>query len=295
MNGRDRVGVIGTGIMGEPMARNLLKAGFTVEAFSRTPAKAKELLSLGATWRASPAEVARHCDVVVTMVSDSPDVEAVYLGASGVLEGLSKGQLCIDMSTVAPETVKFVAAEIERCGGRFLDAPVSGGKNGAEAGKLSIMVGGAASDVRRAQPIFDVLGKLTVHCGSVGNGQLTKLCNQILGAVNLLALSETMAFAKKVGLDLNTMHKALSAGAATSWMLENLGPRMIARDFAPMFMIDLQQKDLRIALAVARDKAVSLPGTGLVHQLFASNQERGEGRDGTQALLKTMERLSGIG
>ncbi len=295
MSGRERVGVIGTGIMGEPMARNLLKAGFAVEAFSRTPSKAKELLSLGATWRASPAEVARHSDVVISMVSDSPDVEAVYLGVGGVVEGLSKGQLCIDMSTVAPETVKRVAIEIERRGGRFLDAPVSGGKNGAEAGKLSIMVGGAASDVQRAQPIFDVLGKLTVHCGAVGNGQLTKLCNQILGAVNLLALSETMAFARKVGLDLNTMHKALSAGAATSWMLENLGPRMIARDFAPMFMIDLQQKDLRIALAAAGDKAVSLPGTGLVHQLFASNQAHGEGRDGTQALVKTLERLAGIG
>jgi 3-hydroxyisobutyrate dehydrogenase len=295
MNRRERVGVIGTGIMGEPMARNLLTAGFSVEAFTRTPAKAKELLSLGATWRASPSDLARHCDVVISMVSDSPDVEAVYLGRSGVVEGLSKGQLCIDMSTVAPETVLSVAAQVERRGGRFLDAPVSGGKNGAEAGKLSIMVGGAAADVQRAQPIFDALGKLTVHCGPVGNGQLTKLCNQILGAVNLLALSETIAFAKRAGLDLNTMHKALSAGAATSWMLENLGPRMIARDFAPMFMIDLQQKDLRIALAAARENAVSLPGTGLVHQLFASNQAHGEGRDGTQALLKTLERLSGIG
>ncbi len=238
--------------------------------------------------------LAREVDVVISMVSDSPDVESVYLGPSGVCSGLRDGTLCIDMSTIAPQMAKEVAKEVEKRCGRFLDAPVSGGKTGAESGKLSIMVGGRAEDVTRAQPIFDVLGKLTVHCGPVGNGQLTKLCNQILCALNLLAVSEAMVFARRAGLDPNVMLKAVSAGAAGSWALENLGSRMIARDFAPMFMIDLQQKDLRIALATARENQVSLPGTALASQLLAANQAAGEGREGTQALVKTLERLASL-
>lgn len=294
MSKMERVGVVGTGIMGEPMARNLRKAGFAMDVYSRSPEKAKGLLAEGATWRSSPSDIARHCDVIISMVSDSPDVEAVYLSGGGVVEGLSKGKLCIDMSTIAPETAIHIAGEVERRGGRFLDAPVSGGKTGAESGKLAIMVGGAVEDVARAQSLFDVMGKSTVHCGPVGHGQLTKLCNQILCGLNLLAVSEAMVFARKMGLDPAVMHKAVSTGAAGSWALENLGPRMIRRDFAPMFMIDLQQKDLRIALAAARDKDVSLPGTALAHQLLASNQAHGEGREGTQALVKTIERLAGM-
>ncbi len=290
---RTKVGVIGIGIMGEPMARNLLRAGFEVAVFSRTIARAEKLLAEGARVCRSSADLAQSVEVVISMVSDSPDVEAVYLGSKGVCEGLRGGTLCIDMSTVSPQTALKVAAEIENRGGRFLDAPVSGGKTGAEGGKLAIMVGGDRADVARAQPVFDALGKLTVHCGPVGNGQMTKLCNQILGALNLLAVSEAMVFARAAGLDPATMLKALSAGAASSWMLENLGPRMVARDFAPMFMIDLQQKDLRIALATALEKKVPLPGTSLVSQLLAANQAAGEGREGTQALLKTLERLAG--
>jgi len=291
---RPTLGVIGVGIMGEPMARNLLRAGYRVCVYSRTPSKARQLLAEGAGWEDSPAALAREVDVIISMVSDSPDVEAVYLGRAGVCEGLRGGTLCIDMSTIAPETARAAAAEIEKRGGRFLDAPVSGGKTGAEAGKLSIMVGGRAEDVARAQPIFDVLGKLTIHCGPVGHGQLTKLCNQILCALNLLAVSEAMVFARRLGLDPKVMLKAVSAGAAGSWALENLGSRMIARDFAPMFMIDLQQKDLRIALATARDSAVPLPGTALASQLLAANQAAGEGREGTQAMVKTLERLAGL-
>ncbi len=288
------IGLIGLGIMGEPMARNLLRAGYRVSVHSRTQARARKLLGEGATWKDSPAALAREVDVVISVVPDSPDVEAVYTGPSGVCEGLREGMLCIDMSTVAPETAKAVAAEVEKRGGRFLDAPVSGGKTGAETGKLSIMVGGRQEDLARAQPIFDVLGKLTVHCGPVGNGQLTKLCNQILCAVNLVAVSEAMVFAGRVGLDPSVMLKVVSTGAGGSWALENLGSRMIARDFAPMFMIDLQQKDLRIALATAREKAVPLPGTALASQILAANQAAGEGREGTQAMVKILERLAGI-
>lgn len=288
------VGVIGIGIMGEPMARNLLRAGFTVHVNSRTRARCERICGEGALWGESPAAIAGYCDVIISMVPDSPDVQVVFLGERGLCTKLRRGTLCIDMSTISPDMARNVAKEVEHRGGRFLDAPVSGGKTGAETGKLVIMVGGAAEDIARAQPIFDALGKATIHCGSIGNGQLTKLCNQILCGVNLLAVSEAVVFAKRVGLDPQVMLKAVSGGAAGSWALENLGPRMLNRDFAPMFMIDLQQKDLRITLDTAYAQKAALPGTALVNQLLAANQAAGEGREGTQALVKTIERLASL-
>ncbi len=288
------VGLIGCGIMGEPMARNLMRAGYSVRVCTRTRDKAQALLGEGAVWADSPVALAAESDLVISCVSDSPDVEAVYLGEGGVCESLGAKTLCIDMSTVSPETARRVNEEVRSRGGSFLDAPISGGKTGAESGTLSIMVGGAGEDVERAQPIFDVVGKSTVHCGPVGHGQLTKLCNQILVGLNLLGVSEAVAFAKRVGLDPEVMLRAVSTGAAASWALENLGSRMLKDDFAPMFMIDLQQKDLRIALTTARQKNMPAPGTALVHQLLAANQAAGEGREGTQALVKTIERLAQI-
>ena len=288
-----RIGLIGTGIMGEPMARNLMKAGYTLQVFSRTKAKAEKLISEGAIWQNSPGEVTKNVDVIISVVSDSPDVEAVYLEKDGVINQLHKEILCIDMSTISPEVTRKVASRINEKGGSFLDAPVSGGKTGAEAGTLAIMVGGEHQDVARAKPIFDVLGKSVVHCGPVGNGQLTKLCNQILCGLNLLAVSEAVVFARQVGLDPEKMIEAVRGGAAGSWALNNLGTRMLSRDFEPMFMIDLQQKDLRITLETAREQIVPLPGTSLVHQLLAANQAANEGREGTQALVKTIERLAG--
>ncbi len=287
-----KIGIIGLGIMGEPMARNLMADGYEVHVFTRTKTKAQKLLSEGASWQDSPASVAQQVDVVISIVSDSPDVEDVYLSDDGLVNGLSTGMLCVDMSTISPEVARKVDCKIRDKGGLFLDAPVSGGLTGAEAGTLAIMVGGDDEAVHRAKPIFDCLGKSVVHCGPVGHGQLTKLCNQILCGLNLLAVSEAVVFAKKVGLDPTTMLDAVSGGAAGSWALNNLGTRMIARDFDPMFMIDLQQKDLRITLEAARDKMVPLPGTSLVHQLLSANQAMGEGREGTQALLKTIERLA---
>jgi len=291
---RPAVGVIGIGIMGEPMARNLLRAGFRLSVYSRTRATTERLLSEGAVWRDSPAALAAHAEFVVSVVSDSPDVEAVYLGPDGVCTSLRPGTLCIDMSTIAPEVARRVAADVEHRGARFIDAPVSGGKTGAETGKLTIMAGGDEADLRRAAPLFEAMGKSTVHCGPVGHGQLTKLCNQILCGLNLLATCEAIVFARRVGLDPATMLRAVSTGAAGSWALDNLGTRMLKRDFAPMFMIDLQQKDLGIALSTAREKVVSLPGTALVNQLLAANQAAGEGKEGTQALIKTIERLAGL-
>jgi len=290
---KDRIiGVIGTGIMGEPMARNLLKAGYEVHVFTRTKARAEALLGEGARWHDTAASLAEAVDVVLSIVSDSPDVEAVYLGDDGVCRTLEPETLCIDMSTVAPETARCVNQEVRERGGAFIDAPVSGGGNGAIAGTLAIMAGGEAADIERARPVFEVVGKSVVHCGPVGTGQLTKLCNQILCGLNLLAVTEAIVFAKKVGLNPEVMLQAVSGGAAGSWALDNLGTRMLKRDFAPMFMIDLQQKDLHIALNTARLGTIPLPGTALVTQLLTSNQIHGEGRDGTQAMLKTLERLA---
>lgn len=288
------VGVIGTGIMGAPMAMNLIDAGYDVHVTTRTRSKAEPVIAKSATWHDDSESVAAACGVVISIVSDSPDVEAVYLDERGVCAGLREGALCIDMSTISPEVAKRVAAEVAKRGGSFLDAPVSGGKTGAEAGTLAIMVGGHEADVARARPVLEAMGKSIVHCGPVGHGQLTKLCNQILCGLNLLATSEAILFAKRVGVDPSVMLEITSKGAAGSWALENLGSRMIARDFDPMFMIDLQQKDLRIALETAESADVSLLGTALVHQLLRANQAAGEGREGTQALLKTLERLTSV-
>lgn len=277
--------------MGEPMARNLLNAGCSVCVFNRTKSKAQVLITEGAVWKDSPSELASAVDVVISVVSDSPDVEAVYLGTGGVCESLRTGTLCVDMSTISPEVARRVGDEVNSRGGAFLDAPISGGKTGAEAGTLSIMVGGDEADLERARPIFEILGKSLVHCGPVGNGQLTKLCNQILCGMNLLGVSEALAFAKRSGLNPRTMLEAVSTGAAGSWALDNLGRRMLDRDFAPMFMIDLQQKDLWIALSTAKEHRLPLPGTALVSQLLMANQAAGEGRDGTQGLVRILERL----
>lgn len=288
-----RIGVIGAGMMGVPMARNLLRAGFAVTVHSRTRARAEPLQREGANWADSPADLAHESSAIISIVSDSPDVHDVYLGPAGVCSNLRPGTLCIDMSTISPETTQTVAAKVSSLGGAYLDAPVSGGTTGAQAGTLSIMVGGDAADLERARPIFAALGKSVVHCGPIGNGQLTKLCNQILCGLNLLAVSEAVVFARGVGLDPQIMLSAVSTGAAASWALSNLGPKMLHRDFAPMFMIDLQQKDLRIALSSAFQKLVPLPGTSLVSQLLSANQAADEGREGTQSLVKTLERLAG--
>jgi len=291
---RPHLGWIGTGIMGVPMARNLLQAGYEVTVFNRTRGKADELVAIGARWADNPAGAAGEADLVATMVADSPDVESVYLADHGVCAGLRAGALAIDMSTVSPDTARKVGAAVADRGASFLDAPVSGGKTGAEAGTLAIMVGGEAADLERARPVFEVLGKTVVHCGPTGYGQLTKLCNQILCGLNLLAVCEAFVFAQRAGLDVKTMLEVTSQGAAGSWALENLGTRMAAGDFEPMFLIDLQNKDLRIALETARADTVPLPGTALVHQLLAASQAAGEGRLGTQALLRTLQRMAGI-
>jgi 3-hydroxyisobutyrate dehydrogenase len=291
VSGFNRVGWIGTGIMGVPMAGHLLEAGYPLMVHSRTRAKAEPLVRRGAVWRETPQTLAADVDAVITMVTDSPDVEAVYLGGAGLVRSIRRGALAIDMSTVAPATARGVGAALAERGVGFLDAPVSGGSWGAEQATLSIMVGGEPDVLERARPILELFGNSVTHCGPIGAGQATKLCNQILCAGHLVAACEALIFARENGLDPHTTLKAVAGGAAGSWVVNNLAPRMIARDFAPGFMIDLQQKDLRLVLETARESLSCLPATALANQLLSAAQAAGHGRLGTQALIDTVDGL----
>jgi len=289
-----RVGVIGLGTMGAPMARNLAKAGFRLSVATRTAAKAEALAAeIGGEAKAFErfSEVGRRCDALVTCLPDAPEVEAALFGPSGAAEGLASGAIVIDCSTIAAESARAFAARLFARGVFLLDAPVSGGQKGAIEGTLTFFVGGEAAALERARPVFEAMGKRVTHLGPSGAGQLGKATNQILVAGNLMALSEAMAFAAKVGLPLPALHEALTGGAANSWALEVLGKKMIARDFAPAFAIKHQQKDLAILLRTAREKGVPLPGAALVHQLLSALEAQGKGDEGTQALLTLYERL----
>ncbi|MBI4203352.1 MAG: NAD(P)-dependent oxidoreductase [Chloroflexi bacterium] len=288
------IGFIGLGIMGMSMARNLMKAGFPVVAWNRTPAKAQALAAEGAAAAGSPREVAQACPIIITMVTDSPDVEAVALGPGGVIEGIQPDAVHIDMSTISPTTTRKIAARLKEKGAHMLDAPVSGGSWGAQSGTLSIMVGGDEPVFPRCLPVFQGMGQSIVYVGGNGMGQVTKLVNQILVVGTMNAVAEALVFAAKSGADLEKTIDAVKGGAAGSWQLQNLGPRAVKGDFAPGFMVDLQQKDLRIILGVAEEMDLPLPATALVHQLYASLQAAGLGQEGTQALVKAHERLAGV-
>jgi 2-hydroxy-3-oxopropionate reductase len=287
-----RVGFIGLGIMGAPMARNLLRAGHALTVHSRTYARVEPLVAVGASPADSPAAVAAAVDAVVTMLPDTPDVEAVVAGPRGILEGARPGLLAIDMSTIDPDAARALAERAAGAGVEFLDAPVSGGEQGAIAGTLSIMVGGAAAAVERATPIFAALGRQVTHMGGPGQGQMTKLVNQVIGATTLAAVAEGVVLAAHAGLDPAATIRAIDSGAASSWMLRELGPRMQRHDFAPGFMVRLQQKDLRLALAAAQRLGVQLPTTALVHLLLKTLEAQGGGDEGTQALVKPLEALA---
>ena len=289
-----QVGLIGLGIMGVPMARNLVKAGFDVTVYSRTQAKVAALEQEGARGASSPAELAARCRMVITMVPDSGDVEAVAEGPGGIFENAKPGLIVADMSTISPLTTRRLAAAATERKMHWLDAPVSGGQAGAIAGTLTIMVGGERGVFEQAQPVFAAMGQRITYMGAAGQGQTAKLCNQILVAINLLAVSEALVFGAKAGLELNSLLDALTAGAANSWALENLGRKILKRDFAPAFMIRLQQKDLRLVGDAARELQVPVIGAGLVHQLLTSLEAAGRGDDGTQALVNVLESLAGI-
>lgn len=291
-SGTQRVGFIGLGIMGRPMALNLLKAGFPLTVWNRTASKMEPLVAAGARPAGSPAEVAAASDVVISIVSDSPDVQAVALGQGGVIGGARPGTLYIDMSTIAPRVARDVAAQLSRKGIDMLDAPVSGGQKGATEATLSIMVGGSPEAFARARPIFAALGKTVTHMGPSGSGQAAKLCNQVVCVLNILAVCEGLMLGARSGLDVKQLLAAITQGAARSWMLENLGPRMADRDFAPGFLVRLQQKDLRLVMETAEELHLPLPGASLVNQLFRAVEAAGGGELGTQALVKALERLA---
>ncbi len=292
----ERVGFVGLGIMGTPMARNALKAGFPVTVTNRTPARAEPLAKDGATVVRTPREVAQRSDIVVTMVTSSPDVEAVTFGADGIASGAHDGLLVIDMSTISPAATRDYAERAARNKPRFhtLDAPVSGGEIGAIEARLAIMIGGDEGDVKRAMPLFEALGKTIVHIGDHGAGQACKLANQIAVAMNNLGVSEALVFAASQGIDLERTRQIIAAGAGSSWAMQNFAPKMLAGDFRPGFMVDLQQKDLRLVLDSAFGEHISLPGTALVHELYNALQRDGGGREGNLALIKVIERLSGV-
>ena len=291
---RPVIGFIGLGIMGLPMTANLLKAGYRVVAWNRSPGRLDEAAAAGAERGASPADVAGRTDVTVVCVTASADVEAVVLGADGAIEGARAGTVLIDMSSISPEVTRQIAAKLRARGVEMLDAPVSGGQGGAIAGTLSIMVGGDAAVLDRVRPVLEAMGQRITLCGPVGAGQTVKLCNQIAVCVNNLAMAEALVFCQRSGVDPATMLEAISAGAAGSWQLTNLGPRIIARDFAPGFKVSLQQKDLRLALEAAEPLGVPLAGVSLVHQLLAVVEQRAGGDLGTQALVRALEMLAGV-
>ena len=292
MTTRAAIGFIGLGIMGHGMAANLLRAGFPLTIWNRTRSRMDELMAAGARAGESPADVARHSEIIITCVSDTPDVRAVILGDAGVIHGARAGSLIIDMSTISPQATREIAAALAEADLHMLDAPISGGSEGAVNGTLSIMVGGEAAQVERARAAFEVMGKTVTHVGEIGAGQTVKIVNQILVVGNMLAASEAMLMAQAGGLDLRKALQAVEAGAAGSWMLSNRAPQVFARDFRPGFTIDLQQKDLRLALEAAEQLGVPLLATSLIHQLYKTLQLQGLGGEGNHALVKALENLS---
>jgi 3-hydroxyisobutyrate dehydrogenase-like beta-hydroxyacid dehydrogenase len=286
-----KIAFLGLGIMGVPMAMRLVRAGHDVVVFTRTAVKAEPVLEAGARWAQSPLEAAVGRQLVISMVTDGPDVREVLLGEKGAALSAPPNTLFTDMSTIAPDAARSIAAELNALGHRFIDAPVTGGDIGAQQGALSILVGGHAADVQQALPVFQLLGRRVTHAGPVGAGATLKACNQILGAVNLLGMCEAMAFAKQSGLDLNQVVDALGVGAGSSWALQNLGPKVAASDFAPGFMVDLLQKDLRIVRESASECGVPVRAVQLAQELFANNQSHNEGRLGTHVMYKALERL----
>lgn len=290
----ERIGFVGLGIMGRGMVRNLLKKGFSVRVWNRTTSRSEELAKDGAVIGDSPADVAANSDITITCVSDTPDVEQVILGENGIIHGAKAGSLVVDMSTISPQATIEIAKQLNANGVQMLDAPISGGSEGAANGTLSIMVGGDGADVARAMPAFQAMGKTITHVGAQGAGQTVKLVNQILVVGNCLAMCEAMVFAQAGGVDLEKCLNAVTGGAAGSWMLANRGPQIMRRDWRPGFTISLQQKDVRLILKEADELGVPVMGTGLIFNLYRTLEQMGLGEEGNHALIKALEHLSGI-
>lgn len=288
----ERLGFIGLGIMGRPMASNLLQAGYSLTVFNRSRAAVETLAQAGARPAESPRDVAEQSDIVITAVTDVAAVKAVVLGTDGVLQGAHPGLLLIDMSTISPRATRRIAAETASSGVHMLDAPVSGGDIGARQGTLTIMVGGEREDFERARPIFEVLGKTITHCGPIGAGQTVKACNQVVSALILLGLAEGLVFGSKMGIHPDVLLRVFGGGLAHSRLLDLRGKTMIEHSFAPGAKATLHYKDLGIALEAAREYGVVLPGASLVTQLFMMLVDGGDGELDHSALLTVLETLS---
>jgi 3-hydroxyisobutyrate dehydrogenase len=290
----ERIGFVGLGTMGTAMAGNIRKAGFEVTAWNRTPGRTGDLEAAGVTIAATPADVARASDIVVTCVSDTPDVEAVLFGPGGVASGLAAGSLVIDCSTISPTATAQFAARLAEQGVGFVDAPVSGGSEGARKATLTIFVGGTEADVERARPVLSAMGTTITHFGAAGNGQAVKAVNQVVIAGVYLAVAEGMVLAMKAGLDPAAVAGALGGGVAGSWILANRSGKMIANDYPLGFRTRLHLKDLSIALELARSLGVALPLSALAAQLENGLVARGYGDEDMSNLARAIRSLSGM-
>jgi 2-hydroxy-3-oxopropionate reductase len=288
----ERVGFIGLGIMGMPMARNLMEAGYELTVHNRSPEKAEELGKEGAAVAATPREVAENSDVVITMLPDSPQVREVVAGEEGVLEGISEGALLIDMSTISPVVTEELAEALQEKGASMLDAPVSGGDVGAIEGTLSIMVGGEQADFQRAKPLFEAMGKTITHVGPTGAGQVTKAANQVVVALTIEAVSEALVLGSAGGVSAQKILEVLSGGLASNKVMEVKREKFLSHSFEPGGKVEFHHKDLGIALAAGREYGVVLPATAVADQLFEALITRGRGGWDHSALLSLIEDLA---
>ncbi|MEX0794730.1 MAG: NAD(P)-dependent oxidoreductase [Pirellulaceae bacterium] len=292
--GKTKLGWIGTGVMGSSMCGHLIDAGFTATVYNRSKDKAAGLIEKGATWADTPKAVAEASDVIFTIVGFPQDVREVILGDDGVLAGSKKGNVIVDMTTSEPSLAVEIAEVAAKQGVESVDAPVSGGDVGAKEARLSIMIGGDAAVVEALNPCWEAMGKTIVHQGSPGAGQHTKMVNQTLIATGMIGVCEALLYGHKAGLDLETVMKSVSSGAAGSWSLSNLAPRIIANNFDPGFFVEHFIKDMGIALAESRKMGLSLPGLALAEQLYQAVKAQGYGRNGTHALQLALSTLSNI-
>jgi 3-hydroxyisobutyrate dehydrogenase len=292
--GKTRIGWIGTGVMGRWMCHHLMSKGYSATVYTRSRDKAKALVEAGAAWADSPKAVAERSDVVFAIVGFPADVREVFLGAHGVLAGSKAGNVLVDMTTSEPSLAREIYEAAKAKGVGSVDAPVSGGDVGAKEARLSIMVGGDAEVVEAIRPLLECMGKTIVHQGPAGAGQHTKMVNQILISTGMIGVCEALLYGYKAGLDLKTVLQSVGGGAAASWSLNNLAPRIMDRNFEPGFFVEHFIKDMGIALEEAKRMHLSLPGLALAHQLYLAVQAQGYGKKGTHALMLALEHLSGI-
>ena len=292
--GKTRIGWIGLGVMGAPMCGHLLRAGYAMRVTTRTRSKAETLLEEGAEWSDTARDVAEDADVVFTLVGFPGELRDVMFGEQGALAVARPGSVLVDMTTSEPALAREIAQQAQARGAHALDAPVSGGDRGAREARLSIMIGGAPEAVQALQPLFGLLGKTIVHQGGPGAGQHTKLVNQTLIASNMVGVCEALLYAQRAGLDPEQVLASVSSGAAGSWSLSNLAPRMLQGDFAPGFFVEHFIKDMKLALQEAKRMGLDLPGLELAHKLYGRLEAQGQGRSGTQALVLALADLSGL-